>query len=329
MKDGFASVLLIKSIPIDDMKISDLFFYSYRIPLIDGNERVGIIIQLTDDTGRKSSAEIAPHPTLSIEKIVDAFNQLCEIKNIILQIEWQSNSLFVELLKLNLFPSVYFGLESALLSLLNPIEESFETHVCAFLMGSKEQILEQAALRKAQGFTFAKLKIGNHSFMDAYDLVTELKDQFKLRIDVNQAWDTKDAIHFFSKFSLNSFDYVEEPFNNSQDLALFPHPLAVEGHQNLPYAFLEKLPTLKAIIYKPMIQGGMSRCIDLKKWADSRGISIILSSSFESDIGLTHIANMAHRLSLKAPVGIGTYYYMTRHLGPKPLNFIGPSLQLN
>ena len=48
---------------------------------------------------------------------------------------------------------------------------------------------------------------------------------------------------------------------------------------------------------------------------------LVLSSSFESDLGLAHVASIAHRLSLSAPVGIGTYHYLNEYICAIPLQF--------
>ena len=59
----------------------------------------------------------------------------------------------------------------------------------------------------------------------------------------------------------------------------------------------------------------------MRDWAWKRNINLVLSSSFESDIGLAYIASMAHRLSLKAPIGIGTYSYLKQKVCAHPLEF--------
>lgn len=225
--------------------------------------------------------------------------------------DWNPECFLEQLVSLNLLPSVHFGVESALLSWLKPLSE-YSVLRSALLMGSLEEILEQANLRRNEGYVSAKLKVSNLSFDEAAYVIRALKDQFCLRIDVNRAWSTDESLRFFKQFPKNAFDYVEEPFQNPHDLKYFTHPLAVDesfpGDLNLKE--LESLPMLKALIYKPTIQGGLAGCLPLQKWAEKRGISIVLSSSFESDIGLVNIASMAHRLSLSAPIGVGTSHFM-------------------
>ncbi len=234
-----------------------------------------------------------------------------------------------ELKSLNLLPSASFALESALLSLLSPLPK-FEIEASALFMGSLQDIFEQAAIGEKEGFKSAKLKVSHLSFNEAYQAIQQLKNTFYLRIDVNRAWKTKDSLHFFSQFSLDAFDYVEEPFENPKDLVKFTHPLAVDESfpHDLTLKELQALPTLKALIYKPTMQGGMLALKPLHEWAQKRGVAIVLSSSFESDIGLSNIASLAKRLSMDAPIGIGTYRYLTQTLARPQLLFVGPNVTI-
>jgi len=172
--------------------------------------------------------------------------------------------------------------------------------------------------------------VSNHSFQEAANLIYQLKDRFRLRIDVNRAWKTDCSLKFFAQFPLDTFDYVEEPFENLADLALFPHPLAIDESfpSDLSLKQLESLPTLKALIYKPTIQGGISACLPVHKWAKQKGVSLVLSSSFESDLGLAYVASIAHRLELLSPVGIGTYHYLNDYICENGLHFINASVTI-
>lgn len=302
------------------MKIHATCFYSYEIPLTNGQIRKGVLINIQDKKGNNGWGEIAPLPKYSKETLEEALLQLEQKKEQIVQIEWTVQTCLKELAKLKLLPSVSFGLESAILSILTPLA-AYNVPVSALLMGSFRDIMKQAKLRHREGFRLAKLKVSHLSFEEASHLIYTLKDQFRLRIDVNRAWSTADSLRFFAQFALDTFDYVEEPFQNPHDLAKFPHPLAIDESfpEDLSLEQLESLPTLKALIYKPTIQGGLLACMPLNEWANKRGISLVLGGSFESDIGLAHIASIAHRLSLSAALGIGTYHFLREYLSSLPL----------
>lgn len=295
------------------MKIQTFSLHPYEMPMSFGLMRLGVLIHITDEKGNSGWGDVAPLPKWSQETLKEAIEELERKKGEILEQEWTAKKCVQELELFNLLPSVAFGLESALLSLLDPLP-SYTISTSALLMGSLKEILEQANLRKKEGYSIAKLKVGNLSFKEALEVITQLKDIFRLRVDVNRAWNTKDSLAFFSHFPLDAFDYVEEPFQDPQDLILFSHPLAVDESYpaDLSLKQLEEIPTLKALIYKPTIQGGMGKCIPLVEWANKKDIEIVLSSSFESTLGLSQITSLAYRLSLKSPVGIGTYHFLDR-----------------
>lgn len=274
-------------------------------------------VHITDQEGNSGWGEIAPLPGWSLETLDEALRQFDQKYQEILKVDSLET-----LSDLELLPSVSFGIESALLSILHPLS-SHTVATSALLMGSPQEIMKLAEMRHKEGFTSAKLKVSQLNFKEAGQIIHELKDRFALRIDVNRAWKTSESLRFFEQFPLDAFDYVEEPFQNPYDLSTFSHPLAVDESfpRDLSLKDLEALPQLKALIYKPTIQGGLLKCLPLCEWAKKQKIEIVLSSSFESDLGLAHIASMAHRLSLQSPVGIGTYHYLSRYVCCPALSF--------
>ena len=304
------------------MKIQTLHIHPYAIPLTNAQLRSGLFIKMTDEKGNSGWGEVAPLPKWSGETLEDCVKQLYQKQEELLQRDWTVSNYLTELAQLKLLPAVTFGVESALLSLLLPLSD-FSVPASALLMGSPKEILEQAKLRHDEGYTSAKLKVSNLKFEEAAHLIHELKDLFRLRVDVNRAWSTSESLQFFSQFPLDTFDYVEEPFQNPHDFIHFAHPLAIDESfpKQLSLEQLERIPSLKALIYKPTIQGGLLGCIALHEWTTKRGISLILSSSFESDLGLAHVASMAYRLSLFSPIGIGTHHYLKDHVCEKPITF--------
>lgn len=294
-------------------QICKITLHPYEISLSNGTLRQGVLVNLIDQEENSGWGEIAPLPIFSRETLKDSLEELNQKQDKIMKIDWTESNCLEEIEKLNLLPSVSFGIESALLSILDPIS-NYPVLTSALLMGSTEEILKLAELRLKGGYTSAKLKVGHLNFEEAAKIIHQIKDKFCLRIDVNRAWTTSESLHFFEQFPLNTFDYVEEPFQDPNDLAVFPHPLAVDESfpQDLSLEQLEALPTLKALIYKPTIQGGLLNCLPLYEWTKKRGIELVLSSSFESTLGLDCIASIAHRLCLPSPVGIGTRDYIVK-----------------
>lgn len=310
------------------MKIESLILIPYQIAL-QQQKREGVLVQVIDKNGNNGWGDIAPLPKLSKETLEQSIDQIHQKKQQILNINWDILTCLEEVKKLVVYPSVRFGLESAILAILKPLKDHSVPSSC-LLIGSYEEILRQAAIYQMEGFTSAKLKISNHSFEEATNLIHLLKDRFFLRIDVNRAWKTEESLEFFSQFPKDAFDYVEEPFQNPKDLFKFTHPIAIDESFPIDLSIedLKELPMLKALVYKPTIQGGLGDLIPLHQWTLKNKISLILSSCFESDLGIACVASLANRLCLLEPIGAGTFFYIKEPLLEVPLKFSSDILHI-
>jgi o-succinylbenzoate synthase len=296
------------------MKICEHRFYFYKLPLIHSSEpRRGILLLLKNEKGQCGWGDIAPLPGWSTETLQEAYSQLKTIN-------------FEQIDVTNLYPSVAFGIESALASLQHPLTDFSPLPIIALLMGNLSEILQKSESILKQGYTTTKLKISQLPFEEALALVRELKDKIRLRIDLNRAWNLEQSVKFFSHFSPSDFDYVEEPVSRLADLKHFEFPFALDEsfREGLADAFLD-LHHCKAIVFKPTLHGGFSTCAKIKNF----GKEIVLSPSFESGIGIYHIASFIERLSLpKRPVGLDTYSFLLQDLLETPLDFFGGHFSL-
>jgi O-succinylbenzoate synthase len=284
----------------------ELFRYALPIdtPLL---KREGLVVKLTNPDGMVGWGEVAPLPGFSRETLEEVRTQFSPH-----------------------FSSVCFGMQSALNALNHP-HHAFSLPLSALFMGNKAQILARATLAKQEGFTTAKVKLSKLSFEEAYAVVETLRNQFALRIDVNRAWSFEDAMQFFSRFPPNSFEYVEEPTYEIGKLTNFPFPFALD--ESLKELNLFNFPHLKAMVLKPTLLGDISPFVTRAK---QQGLKVILSSFFESGLGLAHIACLAHRLGLHSdPIGLDTYRYFKQDLLTEPLRIsdgrihIPASLEIN
>jgi O-succinylbenzoate synthase len=154
--------------------------------------------------------------------------------------------------------------------------------------------LPLCALGPKKGFSTIKLKLGHLCVQDAIELVKNHLGHSTLRLDCNRAWSLQEALEFSSHFKKEDFAYIEEPVQNFEELIEFSKktefPIAVDESISCD---LTKLPTLKAIVVKPTLVGFIPK--------DPR---VVLSSSYESGLGLLHIANSA---SKTVAIGLDTY----------------------
>ena len=278
--------------------------YRYRL-----ESREGLLVEYIDEEGRRGVGEVAPLPGWSRESLEDAEQQLI----------YRSEGPY--------FPSVAFGLESAQLAapklpLAFPINR--------LLSGSAREMLLEAEGFAKRGALCFKLKLGSLGFHEAIEVVRALKGTFRLRLDLNRRWSLQQSLRFFSAFSPEDYEYVEEPCSNPSDLAYFPYPFAAdESLRELPLEEILAYPSLKALIFKPTLQGGIRVGELLAQAAKKHGIDLILSSAHESGVGITQIALLAHHLELThLPLGLDTYRFLKSDLLQNPLEFSENALHL-
>ncbi len=141
-----------------------------------------------------------------------------------------------------------------------------------------------------------KLKLGHLSVDEGVALVKKYVGKYRLRLDCNRKWNLSQALLFVSYFHPSDFEYLEEPVDRYEDLVQFSDqtkfPIAVD--ESLRENSCLNIPTLAAAIIKPTLSGGVPLV----------PFPIILSSSYESSLGILQIAQLANP---EIPQGLDTF----------------------
>jgi len=285
--------------------------------LIDSRSlRKGILLTLTSQDGEKASAEISPLPGYSRESLEDAQLQLRLLERRLLNTWWSKQTL-QSLFHLDLYPSVHFGVESALLDLLDPLPKEQSCPQYALLLGSPQEISQRADEVYEQGFRHAKVKLGHLPLPEAHQIIEIVDDRFSLRIDLNRKWSLEQTLSFCKNYAPDTFEYIEEPAHFAHELAEFPYPFALDESIRENWRCLEplaKLKQFKAIILKPTMIYPLSRFFDLGK-------KIVLTSSFEGPTGIAQIRKLAQRLKLLSTHhGLDTLRYFEKGAEHGPMS---------
>ncbi len=143
-----------------------------------------------------------------------------------------------------------------------------------------------------------KIKVGRQSVDDDLHMLSQISKKIAhgtpIRLDANCAWTWNECQKFWRgilPLSLN-IEYIEEPL---KDPLLYPDlkiPFALDERLSNFSDALPHLSHLRAIILKPSLLG-FHACIDWMKKANELGISAVVSSTFESSIGLYAYAQLA------------------------------------
>jgi len=282
---------------------------------------------------------------LSPDNLEEYENQLQYVCNNINQKE--------ELLeKLVKFPSIHFGLETALLDLqTNGSKHLFRSHFVRsnqplringlIWMGNKSFMLDQIKTKLDLGFSCLKLKIGAINFNEEIDILQSIRSEFnadelELRVDANGAFKPEDALeklNILAEFDLHS---IEQPIKQGQILEMAElcaeSPLAIALDEELigittladKRWLLEKIQP-HYIILKPSLIGGIKGSNEWIKAAGEISIPWWITSALESNIGLNAIAQYTSTFNNPLPQGLGTGQLYTNNIDC-PLTLEGDNL---
>ncbi|MGH8014598.1 MAG: o-succinylbenzoate synthase [Candidatus Zixiibacteriota bacterium] len=316
------------------MKLTEFKLFRYSIPLktpvtlsrITLYKREGLIIQIRIESGESGFGEIAPLPGFSRESLSEAESELriCLLSQV-------NGSSIDELEKyiVQLFPSVRFGLECALLELKAKREQKRVSilfsnssrqfvSVNGLLTGRRSEILSKAADYIRKGYKTVKLKVGSDDVELDIVLTRQVRDaigdKVLLRLDANRRWNLENAQKFCRGVVECDIEYLEEPLSDSKTLArvlsneAFSIPIALdETTREISPDKLSEFKGIKAVVLKPTMLG-LGQTLEFVQSAQSEGITPVIGSSFESGLGLTFLAQLAAVVNQEdISAGLDTY----------------------
>lgn len=292
-------------------------------------EKQSWIVRISDGTS-EGIGEISVIEDLSPEYI-SLENFELTIKEFLLRLEQGWNNEIYRALQP--YPSILFGIESALLDLKNGGKQIYFDNAFArgqqkipinglIWMGTEAFMAEQITQKLAAGFTTIKMKIG------AMDLDTELellqsirknysKEEITLRVDANGAFDAETAQAVLQKLADLDIHSIEQPIKAGNTEAMkrlcltSPTPIALDEELIGIYNTEEKIKLLETIqpqyiMLKPSLHGGISGTKEWIALAEERNIQWWMTSALESNVGLEVICQLAGEYSNSLPQGLGT-----------------------
>ena len=302
------------------------------------------MVTLTDDDGCSGVGECAPLPRLSCDDIPDYEEVL---HNACLKVE-ATGELPMQMLRP--YPSILFGLETAMLNLQRQSWALFDTPFSRgeegipinglVWMGSFDEMQQRMEEKLRGGFQCVKLKIGAIAFDEELSLIKMLRWRFslqdvELRVDANGAFTPEEAPRRLEQLARYDIHSIEQPIRQGQWQSMAticrntPLPIALDEELigvNAPDVKEELLDTIRPqfIILKPSLHGGISGTTEWVAMAKARGISSWMTSALESNIGLNAIAHLAAHLygpHITMPQGLGTGQLFTDNVdAPLHLN---------
>ena len=316
--------------------------FCYRLPLrvplpLAGGvvrERTGVLVRVDSESGASGWGDVAPLPGFSRESIGEAEAELTAWAGWVRGAGFDpcgddlESWLGCETAPVT-SPSVRFGLETALANLSRQMEDGAAIELASFdgtvpvnglLAGPRERVLADAARLRDAGCRAVKLKVGSRQAAEDVELTRAVRDVIgdavNLRLDANRNWTLEQAAAFGREIGNSGVEYLEEPLREPEHLReLFDAtgiPVALdESLLELRPDDLEGRSEVGAVVLKPTLLGGIANA---KQWvarAAALNIRPVVSSCFESGVGLLALAAFAWESTGDAvPAGLDTYRWL-------------------
>ena len=324
----------------------ELFRYSLPLkePLLmlglELTERKGLILRFSEMSRKSSTAEIigegeiAPLPGLHPESLSKAESQIHEFLS--------SGSTSLSETPNKLSASVRFGLDMALRTMFPSSKETSGQDYCGaenknhlksipvngLLTASGKKLELDSELLRESGFKAVKIKVGRQSVKEDIERVKLarriLGDQITIRLDANRSWEWNDALEFAHSVKEYRIEYCEEPLSNFQKMEELHEqteiPLALDETlwKNPDPETLPK-KGISTLILKPGILGGWTKTKLWVDFAQMHKMKVVISSSFESGLGLNWLAFMSAKLiKQQIPAGLDTAKWFQQDLIDPP-----------
>ncbi len=239
------------------------------------------------------------------------------------------------------FPSIFFGLETAMMDLhsggkriLFPSEftegEASIPINGLVWMGTPDFMWEQIEKKIAAGFSCIKLKIGAIDFETELDILKKIRKRYdaktiELRVDANGAFNSGDVWQKLNRLAKLDIHSIEQPIK-AGNVELMeelcrntPLPIALDEELIGVVDYDEKSELLEFIkpqytILKPSLLGGVEMSEEWIEIAEENEVDWWVTSALEGNIGLNAIAQWVYELENHLPQGLGTGQLFTNNI---------------
>lgn len=308
--------------------------FQYDLPLIRPfalragqiTHRQGLVLRLNIETA--TLGEIAPLPGVSAETLDEARAAAVKWCETVCTRRTCSRDTLAETLRtLPNMPSLCFGIGCAVEGPPTRKSDHADSQnrrvfLNGLIAGDRDEAVSQAQQLRRAYYRAAKLKVGRRSVEEDAEIVRAVREalgpSISLRLDANRAWTYEQALAFPHETRECGIEYIEEPLQDPHRLAEFAHEsgMSVALDETVvenagQEGFLRDHPWVRAVILKPTLLGDMTTVNRLAAEAASCRAKVVVSSCFESGVGIAALAHWAsHALESEVPMGLDTCHWL-------------------
>ena len=304
----------------------------------------GVLLQkpssflILEQDGFTGIGECSTIPDLSIDPMEfyeQKMNDVCE---------WLNKGNNPDDIDLSAFPSIAFGLETALLDLKAKGSKKLFPSIFTdgkigipinglVWMGDKAFMQKQITEKIAAGYHCIKLKVGALDFETELEIIKDIRQQFsakeiEIRLDANGGFTPQDALDKLEQLAVYQIHSIEQPVKQGQLEAMAdicqksPIPIVLDeeliGVKSADKELIIKKIKPAYIIMKPSLLGGFKQSEEWIQLAEKHQVKWWITSALEANIGLNAIAQWTFTLNSELPQGLGTGQLYHNNI-PSPL----------
>jgi len=294
-------------------------------------EREGLLLRLEHESGAVGFGDVAPIEWFGTETLAEA-EEVCR--------SFGDHVASDALTRLpDRFTCLRFALGSALGEPGDPDFENKKALPVAAWLSAGRAALDQVAAKAEAGFRTFKWKVGVADIADELplldDLIAELPNGAKLRLDANGAWDRRRAERWLERCAERPVEFVEQPIaadaKGAQDLLLglahdYPTPIALdESVMNTgDVTRWLSLGWPGIFVLKPALLGDAVEAI---RFLEKARAAVVFSSALETAVGMKAALRLAFAFRGEPRAlgfGVGPLFQDQRFDGLYPAPFIRP-----
>lgn len=330
------------SSPIESMQLNasitkKKFHFNFTARTSRGrmNDRTSWFIKIWDEANPEAFGigECAPLPGLSIDDKPEYEQVLRDTIEKIKSLNIKTKSVIEDAVAFVPagFPSILFGVETALLDLKNggkriifnnSFIQSKPISINGLVwMGDLDLMLQQASIKIDDGFRCIKIKVGGLNFEKECDIIQYIRKKYfreniEIRLDANGAFKPDEALfklYDLAKFKIHSIEQPIKPGLPLMEELCRKSPIPIVLDEELigvdsvseMNGLLSRIKP-QYIIIKPSLHGGIQASKNWIATADLLGIGWWMTSALESNIGLNAICQFTANYATVLPQGLGT-----------------------
>nr|WDA99964.1 4-(2'-carboxyphenyl)-4-oxybutyric acid synthase [Cyanidium sp. THAL103] len=266
-------------------------------------------------------SEICPLPLFSWDSLKLSYIKLMSIKSYFLRVNWtwfnllSDKAILDKICDIDKYQSLRMCLDTSIYQLLSYIPRFLSrVPISALIYDYKFANLHY------NYYESLKIKLSYISIKDSVNLVRKYHEKYSnisIRLDMNRNWNLEKFLIFISCFSSYFFEFIEEPLHQNLDLFLlsasnisFNLSIDESLHLILLNNKLLLSENIKTLTLKPSIIGSLNLLLDFINLGFVYKKQIVISSIFESDVGITNLMIIIYYTDLINVMGLDTYQWI-------------------